>query len=63
LYQTRQGDSATEPLAGESDAAAPASVRGRNFYGAAATGTAASRDDELKNVPFPDQYESGKGAR
>jgi hypothetical protein len=64
LYQTRQGDSATEPLAGDLDAAAPAAARGRNFYGAAAaTSTAASRDDELKNVPFPYQYESGKGAR
>ena len=65
LYQTRAGDSVTEPLVGDSGAASSASARNRNFYGAAAAATnaAASRDDDLKNVPFPDQYESGKGAR
>ncbi len=65
MYQTRAGDSITEPLAGGVDAASPASARNRSFYGAAAAATnaAASRDDELKNVPFPDQYESGRGAR
>jgi hypothetical protein len=65
MYQTRAGDSITEPLVGDADVASPAPASSRNFYGAAAaaTNTAASRDDELKNVPFPEQYESGRGTR
>lgn len=62
LYQTRQGDSATEPLAGSTDST---SGRGPNGYGAAAaaTNSASSSDDELKHVPFPEQHGPGKGTR
>ncbi|MBI3864345.1 MAG: hypothetical protein HY290_20875 [Planctomycetia bacterium] len=66
LYQSRAGDSGIGPLTADEPAGSrtPGGARkaGGNFPAAVSTGSSRD-DDELKHVPFPEQYETGKGAR
>lgn len=63
LYQTRPADTATQPLSADVGAGHGAQAYDVNGGASAGTGSAVLNDDELKNVPFPDQIESRKAAR
>jgi len=55
LYATRPADSPTEPLADAAAESVAASEQGNGWRAATPVSPVSNRDDDLDNVPFPDQ--------